>query len=273
MTFRRPAGTAMFFLWIESQSTPVIALVVFSFCYLLAAAIYFGTTAFCPRITASPSMLSAIGVVTGLVIAFTASHVWTNLASAEDYVVREASAIRDTILVADALPDELRARVKAGIRTYLHFIDAEDWPAMEKGTASIRTPPPGLAEALTSVLAANLTESGQRAAQERISVTITQALDARRHRVLLSEAAINPIEWLVIFLLDALMLTTIRFVHDKRAAAAANMFVFSSAVGACVLLLMVSDRPFSTGGTTLEPGALHEVSQFGLTQVLGDGAR
>ncbi len=261
------------FLWVESQPTLTIALVVFGFCYLLAGAIYFGTTVFCSRIAASPSMLSAIGVITGLVIAFTASHVWANVAAAEDYVVREASAVRDTVLLADVLPDELRTQVKAGIRTYLQFIDTVDWPAMEKGSASIRKPPPGLTEALNAVLAANLTDSGQHTAQQRIVVTITQALDARRHRVLLSEAAVNPIEWLVIFILDALMLITIRFVHANHAAAVANMFVFSSAVGACVLLLMVSDRPFSAGGTTLEPSALHEVGQSGLTQILSDVPR
>ncbi len=89
-------------------------------------------------------MLSAIGVVTGLVVAFTATQVWTNLTSAEDYLVREASAIRDVVLLADSLPDGLREKTRAGVETYLQFVEGEDWPAMAKGSANIRRPPPGL---------------------------------------------------------------------------------------------------------------------------------
>ena len=37
------------------------------------------------------------------------------------------------------------------------------------------------------------------------------------------------------------------------------MLVFSTAVGACLVLLMVNDRPFSAGGFVLEPSALRQV--------------
>jgi Protein of unknown function (DUF4239) len=253
-------------LWVESQPTLIIALMVFGFCYLLAAGIFFGAKdLFPPHIGArlkmtAPPMLSAIGVITGLVIAFTASQVWTNLASAEDFVAREASAVRDIVLLADSLPDDLRTQVRSAVTTYVQFVQAEDWPAMVKGSANLRQSPTGLREALRIVLAANFTHSGQLAAQQRFVVAITQALEARRHRILLSEAAIDPIQWIIILILDVLMLITILLVHADRVAALANMLVFSSAVAACVLLLMATDRPFSYGGITLEPTALREVA-------------
>src|SRR5215470_609738 len=98
------------FLWIESHSTPLIALMIFGLCYLLAGIIFIAARAiFRGRIPAgSPGMLSAIGVVTGLVIAFVASHVWTNLRAAETNLLREASAIRDVVLLANALPEDVR---------------------------------------------------------------------------------------------------------------------------------------------------------------------
>jgi hypothetical protein len=33
-----------------------------------------------------------------------------------------------------------------------------------------------------------------------------------------------------------------------------------TAVAACLVLLMVNDRPFATGGITIEPAALREIS-------------
>ncbi len=253
-------------LWVESQPTIIIAVLVFGFFYLLATAIFFSAKyAFRPHIVTrlkmtAPPMLSAIGVITGLVIAFTASQVWTNLASAEDFVAREASAVRDIVLLADSLPDDQRTKIRSAVKTYVQFAQAEDWPAMVIGSANLRQPPTGLREVLSIVLAENFTHSGQVAAQQRIVVATTQALEARRHRILLSEAAIDPIQWVIILILDVLMLITILLVHMDRVAALANMLVFSSAVAACVLLLMATDRPFSYGGITLEPKALREVA-------------
>ena len=254
------------FLWVESQPTLLAALLVFGFCYLLAAVIY-GVMSFILKLpgaaglhTTSPTMLSAIGVITGLVIAFVASHVWSNLNAAENYVIREASAIRDTVLLADTLPDDMRTKVHAGIKAYLHFIDTEDWPEMARGQANLRRPPPGLTDVMHTVLAANLTGSGQQISQQRIVGAIQQALEARRQRILLSEASIETTQWATILILAILMLIGIRIVHNDRTAAMANLFIFASAIAACLVLLIVSDRPFSLGGVTLQPSALHEIT-------------
>lgn len=253
------------FLWVESQPILLAALLVFGFCYLLAAVIY-AIMAFIIRLPSttglhatSPTMLSAIGVITGLVIAFVASHVWSNLNAAENYVIREASAIRDTVLLSDTLPDDMRIKVRSAIKDYLHFVDTEDWPNMVNGHANLRRPPPGLTDAMHLMLAANLTGSGQQISQQRIVAAIQQALEARRQRILLSEASVEPTQWATILILATLMLIGIRIVHADRVAAAANLLIFASAIGACLVLLIVSDRPFSSGGVTLQPSALHEI--------------
>ncbi len=253
-------------LWVEDQATWLVVVLVFGFCYLLAAVI-FAVAALILKLpgatglhATSPAMLSALGVITGLVIAFVASHVWSNFTSAENYVIREASAIRDTVLLSDTLPDEVRTKVRTGVKDYLHFTDTEDWQAMARGHANLRRPPPGLTDAMHAVLAANLSGSGQQISQQRIVIAIQQALEARRQRILLSEASIETTQWVTIFILATLMLIGIRIVHADRIAAAANLFIFASAVAACLVLLMVSDRPFSAGGITLQPGALHEVA-------------
>ena len=49
------------------------------------------------------------------------------------------------------------------------------------------------------------------------------------------------------------MVATVRV--DRRATAAADLFVFSTAPAARPVLLMVDDGPVAAGAITLEPGA------------------
>jgi len=57
------------------------------------------------------------------------------------------------------------------------------------------------------------------------------------------------------------VLATIAMVHVERPRTALiNMFALSTGIAACLALLMVHDRPFSTGGFTLEPAALREIA-------------
>jgi hypothetical protein len=146
------------------------------------------------------------------------------------------------------------------VSRYLHFVDTEDWPGMLHGRANLRRLPPGLSDAQTTLLSFAPQGAGQRLAQERATNAVETALQARRDRILLSEAAISPPQWVVIIVLDALILVTIAMVHVRRhTTTAINMLIFSTAVAACMVLLMINDRPFNAGGITVLPTALHEV--------------
>jgi Protein of unknown function (DUF4239) len=254
------------FLWIESQQTLVITLVVFAFCYLLAALILFGLTVLSRSPIAgalhvtTPAMLTPLAVILGLVIAFLATRVWGNLDHAQAYVVEEASGIREAILISSALPSDTRDAVRKEIGNYLRFVDQVDWPAMLRGQEGLRQTPSGLPEALTILLSFVPQQPGQQLAQSHAVTAIEQVLQARRKRILLSEAVISPPQWIVIIVLDALVLTTIGTVHAERyTTAAVNMAIFSTAVASCVVLLMINDRPFNTGGIVVQPTALHEL--------------
>jgi hypothetical protein len=92
-------------------------------------------------------------------------------------------------------------------------------------------------------------------------VAFERALEARRGRIVLSQAVIAPIQWMVIFTLAGIVLVTVAMVHiDRLTTAAINLFIFSTAVAVCVTVLMVNDRPFASGGNTLEPATLREIS-------------
>src|SRR5919201_7112092 len=91
-------------LWLESQSTAVIVLLVFAICYVLAAIVFFAVKTISRRPIAeqlnatTPVMLTPLAVIAGL-IAFLPSRVWSNLDRATTYVAQEASAIPQSVLL------------------------------------------------------------------------------------------------------------------------------------------------------------------------------
>jgi uncharacterized membrane protein len=252
--------------WIEAQSTAVITLFVFSLIYVLGAAIFCLAATLSRRSVGQdlkavvPVTLTPLGVILGLLIAFLAARVWTNVDRAGEYVGQEAGALRETLLLADALPPEVRTGVRQAVQKHLRRIESEEWPAMASRQATLQSIAVDLAEAMTVVLSFAPTEANQRLAQERALVAIEQALSARRNRILLSQTEIEPIQWTLIIVLATLILVTIALIHiDKRLAMAISMFIFSTATAACLVLLMVYDRPFGAGGFTVTPDVLRAV--------------
>ena len=253
-------------LWIESQDTAVIALLVFALCYAIAAVVLAAAVIVSQRHIASglkatsPVMLTPLSVMTGLLIAFLAGRVWSNLDQANSYVAQEASAISESVLLVNTLPENTRNAVRDGLKKYLRFVDIEDWPAMLTGRASIQQLPPGLTDAIMAMLSFIPSQSGQQIAQDRIVMALEKTFEARRRRILLSSAIISPVQWIVILVLDVLVLIIIAMVHlDRRATSAIYLFVFSTAVAASLVLLMINDRPFSAGGFTVGPAALQQI--------------
>jgi len=62
-------------------------------------------------------------------------------------------------------------------------------------------------------------------------------------------------------LLAVLILITIALVHiGKPAASALALFIFSTAMAACLVLLLAYDRPFAAGGISLTPAAYREIN-------------
>jgi hypothetical protein len=95
--------------WIESQSTSVIAGLMFAFCYAMAAAALLGGVLLSRRTlgeelkTLSAVTLTPLAVILGLLIAFIAARVWDNVAQADEYVGQEATALSEVILLSNTL--------------------------------------------------------------------------------------------------------------------------------------------------------------------------
>jgi hypothetical protein len=253
--------------WIESQRPEIIALVVFGCSYAVVALLVIAAASLATRRigadlkATTPVMMTPLSVILGLLIAFLATRVWNNLDRAGSYLGQEASSIRETLVLADQLPPEIRAGLHHSVGTYLRFVEANDWPAMRSGQATLTETPKGLDEAVNIAVSLNPATRSQEVIQQHLISALERTLEARRLRILLSQGSISPLQWLVIAILDVLLLATIGMVHIERPRTAAiNMFSLGTGIAACLALLMVHDRPFSAGGFTLEPAALREIA-------------
>ena len=251
--------------WLHDLPVPWMALLVFGFTYLLAAAIYAGIAmlAVGERTKSfkaiSPGMLPSLGIIFGLFVAFTAAQVWGDNDRAGAAVSREASALRSVVVLAGSFSGEPETRLRSLVRTYIEEAATVEWPAMARQTASLKATPGPLAEALQLVLSLPTASPGQQTAQREITSAIETALDARRQRIIVSRAQVNFVKWLSLYLQAICVLLAIALVHcDDRLAAFVSMGLYATGVAASVLLIAAHDRPFS-GQISVTPEPLLQI--------------
>jgi Protein of unknown function (DUF4239) len=157
-------------------------------------------------------------------------------------------------MLNNGLPADTRAAVRSAVGEYIRFVQAIDWPRMAASRATLNTSPKGLTDVMALTFAITPASNNEALVQQRLVAALERALDGRLNRSLLSQGNISSIQWFVIVALDILMLIVVVMVHiDRFKTIAINTTILASAMACCLVLLMVHDRPFATGGFTLEP--------------------
>jgi hypothetical protein len=251
--------------WLHALPVGWMAIVVFGGTYLVAAAIHWLVLGLATGERAralkgvSPGMLSPLGVLFGLLVAFVAAQVWADVDRATAAVNHEASALRAVVLLAAAFPGEPEARLRDLVARQIEESRESEWPAMARHRASLTPIPKPLADALAATVALPATTAGQAVAQREIISALENALDARRQRILLSQSAVNGFKWAALVLQAVCTLLAIAMVHsDSRPTSRLALGLFSTAIAVCLLLILSHDRPF-TGQVAVPPDALLQV--------------
>lgn len=251
----------------QLHNLPILwmALVIFGFTYLVTAAIYLivmwlavGERARSFK-AVSAGMLSPLGILFGLFVAFTAAQVWNDLDRANEAVNREASALRSIVILANNFPGEPQARVRALVHSYIDETITREWPMMAQRTATLRLTPRPLVEVLQFALSITSADQGQQLAQHEMAAAVENALDARRQRIIVSGSEVNGVKWACLFVQAVCALLAIALVHSgDRLASAITLGMFASGVATCVLLIAAHDRPF-TGDISVAATPLMQV--------------
>jgi len=251
--------------WLHGLPIFWMAVVVFAATYVVTVVIYamvavIATNRRVPSLKAiSPGLLSPLGVTFGLFVVFTAIQVWNDNDRAAVAVNREASSLKSVIVLADTLPEEPRGRLRGLIASDIQEAAGQEWPMMAHRNVTISMTPPDLAKALELALAFNPSTPGQTIAQREITEALESALDARRQRVLISQAQVSFFKWSCILVQAACLLFAIGLIHcDDRLTNTMAMGVFATGVAACLMLIVAYDRPF-IGQYGLSPKALLQV--------------
>jgi hypothetical protein len=259
------AGKGAMSDWLHNLPIVGMALVVFGAAYLLAAIVHIVVTALAIGERArsfkafSPGMLSPLGVLVGLLLAFTAAQVWSDNDRAAAAVNREASALKSVLVFAAAFPGEPEARLRTLVRQYIEETATQEWPMMAHRSATLSISPRPLADSLMLAIGLPSGAAGQQTAQREIIASLESALDARRQRILVSRSEVNPVKWIGLIAQIACTLVAIAVVHsDNRLASTIAMAAFSTAVGASALLILSHDRPF-LGQISVGPEPLLQV--------------
>jgi hypothetical protein len=237
--------------WFHELPVLWMALLVFGITFLLSLGFHAGVAALARSGHAksfkavSAGMLSPLGVLFGLFVAFTAAQVWSDNDRASAAVIHEASTLRTAFVFAASFPGEPEAKLRDLIKTYVHETATVEWPMMAHQTAPLNVTPRCLQEALQFTLALPATNLGQQTAQREIISALEAALDARRQRIIVSGAEVNAVKWSCLYLQAICALLAIAFVHcDDRLASLLAMGLFATGVSASVLLIAAHDRPF-----------------------------
>jgi len=251
--------------WVHNLSMPWMTVVVCASTYVMAAAIYFLIIAIATgeRVRSlklvSPGLLSPLGTVFGLFVAFTALQVWNDNDQAKTAVDREASSLRASVILAEGLPEEPRERLRTLIASHTEEAVTQEWPMMAHRSANLSIIPQYLAQGIELTLALVPTTPGQQTAQRDVVAALSDALDARRQRILISQREVGFFKWACLLGQAVCVFLAIGFLHcDNRLASGIAMAIFAAGVSVCLLLILGYDRPF-IGQLAVGPEPLRQV--------------
>jgi hypothetical protein len=252
--------------WLHNLPVAWMTLVIFGATYAGAGAIYGIVIASAggDRGRAfkalSPGMLPPLGIIFGLLVAFVAAQVWSDVDRARTAVNREASALRDVVLLAASFPGEPEGRLDALVRRHVREAVTQEWPLMARQRATLAITPRPLAEALRMTLALTPHGNGEVVAQRELATALQNALDARRQRLLISQSTVNWVKWTGLLLQAVCTLIAIAMVHsDNRVTGAIAMTLFATGVAVSLVLIASHNRPF-TGEISVGPDVLLQVT-------------
>jgi Protein of unknown function (DUF4239) len=251
--------------WLHNLPIFWMAVVIFGACYLMAAIVFLAVSTLARRAIGgafrgfSPGMLSPLGVIFGLLVAFIAAQVWNDVEHARVAVDREASALRSVVLLAAAFPGDADAHLREMVRHHIDDAVFQEWPRMADQSATIRDTSPALSTALQIAIALDPKSPGQITAQRELVSRLEDALEARRQRIIFSRSNVNWVKWICVFAQALFVIIGIAFVHfDTRGASAIAIAIFTTGFAVSVLLIASHDCPF-TGQISIKPDVLLQV--------------
>ncbi len=201
---------------------------------------------------------ATVGVLYAVLLAFAVIVVWEKFNDADKSVAQEAGAAATIYRLAEGIGGEPGAALSTAMTSYLNAAINEEWPAMERGRASL-----AVTRALDGVYDAVLTyrpsDARGAALLTEVLYQLDQVTQARRGRLVLASGIVPGVIWCVLFGGAALTVAFTFFFGTQNIRA---QMVMAGALCAMIfsglLVIVAIDHPFA-GTVKVGPGALSAI--------------
>ncbi|HEY2475567.1 MAG TPA: hypothetical protein VGI19_12315 [Candidatus Cybelea sp.] len=200
------------------------------------------------------AILSVIGVVYAVLLAFVAIGVWERYQEAETRTFSEASALATVYRNADAFAQGPHLRVM--LREYVTSIIEIEWPLMRQGAhPSFSSPLPEAVDKYVRSLP--VTTRAQSDVYAQMLASMETALMERETRLTIGFNGINGLMW---FVLIAGAYVTVGFTYlfgfERTIMQQLMIGGLSLTIGLVLFLALALDYPYR-GGIAVQPDAFH----------------
>ena len=236
-------------LWLRGGQAGIV-LIPFIVLYAISAAITWLTHLsparpfFASCVGIAGPFFASVAVLFSLFAAFLANDVQHRDAEAKGALFREADGLRTIMRLAEGL-GTVGDGAKAAALAYAGDVLTKELPAarqfdaVPQNLASVRN----LTQA---VVAPQSTGAIPEASHEAMLDALIQIRQARLERLALTAGISDPMNWLAMLILGVLTQVAVAVVQlDKIRPQALALFVFTTAFAATVVIIGLSERPFS----------------------------
>ncbi len=196
-----------------------------------------------PLAQMTPSLLTILGLLFGLTLAFIANDTWTSRARASDAVLREADGLRALSVMAAEQAPMLGLSIGDSIREYGHAL-VNEWPSLSARQRDQAVTRAG-DRLLDTVASAAVARS---AGPNMQALMLDKVLELRADhdlRVNLAQTHLNPLKWTGMAFLGLVTLIGLAALHlDKPKSGIAAMILFATAAAPEAAIVLVQGNPF-----------------------------
>lgn len=236
----------------------LIAAATFSVLFALSLSIYW--VIFCLgknwETELSPGLFTPVSVTFGLIIGFLASQVWSDNNRAISAAMREASALKTIVAVAEVFPDQSKNAVHKLAENYVDYAVNVEWPLMKSNASYHGIIDSGEKVYPQTILLLSSTNDNEASAKQQLLSAFNALYEARSERLLFSGTSVNPLKWSIVSAFSVILLLVTAFVHRSNPKGALlALLIIASAIALSFTLILTHDRPF-TGYISISPDLL-----------------
>jgi Protein of unknown function (DUF4239) len=191
------------------------------------------------------AVLSQLGVIYAVLLAFTYSDVWGQYNVAAESINAECGSLHGLAILADTLPPNHRDPLEQAVASYLAAVIEQEWPSM----AANRSGSPHATsafQALWRTVAVMDTGDGRYAGiRDQMSALMATAHQQRETRLFQAGLGMPAILWVLLISLAAAMVCFVAFCGMEYLVSQITLAaVFAAAVALILVVVRLLDHPF-----------------------------